>query len=158
MHMKNLILLAAVANNNVIGNTGKTPWHIPEEMKLFKTVTMGHTVLMGRKTYESIGHPLPGRTMIILSRTLRPSASRNLIICPSIPQALSYLQEGKTAFVIGGGEIYAQMMPLTYQMKISHLKEAYEGDCFFPPIDPTVWKIAEEKEFPTFIHSTYVRI
>lgn len=153
-----LTLIAAVAKNNVIGKDGKTPWDIPEEMALFKQETMGHPVIMGRKTYDSIGRPLPGRRMIVVSHTLRPMSSPELVVCPSIPEALKELESAQPAFVIGGQQIYAQMMPFADELSISHLKEAYEGDSFFPPIELNTWKEYETKEFPLFIHRRYTRI
>jgi dihydrofolate reductase len=156
--MNTLVLVAAVAKNNVIGKNGKTPWHISEEMTLFKAATMGSPVIVGRKTYEDIGHPLPGRRTIVLSHTLPILSSPELIICHSIPQAIQEVQSAKTAFVIGGQQIYAQMMPFADELLISHLQEAYEGDSWFPEIDTNLWKEVERQEFPRFTHSRYQRI
>lgn len=158
MHMEILTLIAAVAKNNVIGDQGTTPWNIPEEMGLFKRTTMGSVVIVGRKTYEDIGHPLPGRRTIVLSRTMSSVSSPELAVCSSIPEALEAVQEAKRVFVIGGEQIYAQMMPFADELRISHLKKAYEGDSFFPDIDTTLWKIVEKQEFPDFTHSRYKRI
>ncbi len=156
--MKKLILIAAVAKNGVIGRKGTTPWNIPEEMKLFKTTTLGHSVIVGRTTYESIGHVLPGRRMIVLSRTLAPLSSPHVAIRNSIPDAIDEVPDTETAFVIGGQQIYAQMMPFAQEMLLSHLTASYEGDSWFPEIDETIWKQAETKEFPLFTHSRYIRI
>ncbi len=153
-----LILIAAVAKNNVIGNNGKTPWHIPEEMSLFKQETMGHPIIMGRKTYDSIGRLLPGRRTIVLSHTLAPVSSPELAIFNSIQEAIQEVARVKTAFVIGGQQIYAQMMPFADELSISHLTKAYEGDSWFPQIDTKIWKESETKEFPLFTHRRYTRI
>lgn len=143
-----LTLIAAVAANNVIGNNGNIPWNIPEELQLFKQITMGHPVIMGRKTFESIGHELPGRQNIVLSH----SGEYN-----SIAKALQEVS-GKDAFVIGGGSVYAQMMSLVDEMRISHIKASYPGDVLFPKIDQKVWNIAETNDYPLFTHIRYTRI
>lgn len=170
--MKKVTIIAAVANNNVIGKNGKIPWDIPEEMELFKQHTMGHALIVGRKTYESIGHALPDREMFVLSHSpllLRPATlfersgdkeglGGEITFCTSIQDALDKTKKERTVFVMGGGDVYAQMMPLVDEMRISHLKEAYEGDCFFPDIDRNTWRISEQQEFPDFIHTTYTRI
>lgn len=156
--MKKLIIIAAVAKNGIIGLKGKTPWNIPEEMVLFTAATMGHSIIMGRKTYESIGKPLPGRKTIILSRTLSPLSSPLLTVCGSVPDAIQHIQDNETAFVIGGQQIYAQMMPLVQELLISHLNASYKGDSWFPEIDKTLWKLVKEKKYPLFTHSRYIRI
>ena len=143
-----LTIIAAVAANNVIGNHGRTPWKIPEEMQLFKTLTMGYPVIMGRKTFESIGRELPGRENIVLSHTGAYD---------SMEKALQKIG-GKDAFVIGGASVYAQMMPLVGEMRISHLKSAFQGDVSFPAIDPKTWKIAEKQDYPLFTHIRYTRV
>lgn len=143
-----LTIIAAVAANNTIGNNGKIPWKIPEEMKLFKQYTIGYPVIMGRKTFESIGHELPERQNIVLSH----AGPYN-----SIKKALQEIG-GKDAFVIGGASIYAQTMPLVDEMRISHIKASYQGDVMFPVIDPAVWKITAEHDYPLFTHTRYIRI
>lgn len=143
-----LTLIAAVAQNNVIGNNGAMPWNIPAERKLFKDITIGHPVIMGRKTFESIGKELPGRKNIVLSHTGTYS---------SIEKALQEIQ-GKDAFVIGGGHVYAQMMPIADEMRISHLKQAFSGDTLFPLIDPNTWQVTGKEEYPEFTHIRYIRI
>ena len=158
MSNRRIILIAAVAQNNVIGKRGVTPWHIPEELALFKELTMGHTLLVGKNTYESIGHALPGRAMVILSTTLSSQAANGSIVCRSIPEALERTKNESTLFVIGGAQVYAQMMPLADELAISHLDQAYEGDAAFPPIDQHIWKITETRTFPLFTHNRYVRI
>ena len=143
-----LILIAAVAKNNVIGRNGTIPWDIPEERALFKEATMSHAVIMGRKTFDSIGKELPGRKNIVLSHSgLYSSIEKALLVA-----------EGKTCFVIGGAEVYDQMMPIADEMRISHLKQAFSGDTFFPAIDQTIWQEAEKTEYPEFTHIRYIRI
>ncbi|MDA1169233.1 MAG: dihydrofolate reductase [bacterium] len=146
--MRKLTLIAAVAKNDVIGNAGKIPWHIPEDMALFKQITMGSTVILGNTTFKSIGQELPGRENIVLSHTS---------LYNSLEKALEKTR-GKHVFVIGGASVYAQMMPFVDEMLISHLKEAFIGDRYFPPINKNIWQIAEEQEFQDFIHIKYTRI
>lgn len=143
-----LTLIAAVSANNVIGNNGAIPWNIPQELQLFKRITTGHPVIMGRNTFESIGHELPGRQNIVLSHNGPYS---------SIKKAVQEIG-GKDAFVIGGASVYAQMMPLCSEMRISHIKASYKGDTYFPAIDSSVWNIAEQTDFPFFTHIRYTRI
>ena len=142
-----LILIAAVAHNNVIGSNGIIPWDIPEERIVFKNTTMGHPVIMGRKTFESIGKELPGRKNIILSKAGTYS---------SIKKALQEIGNAD-AFVIGGGHVYDQMMPIADEMRISHLKQAFSGDTLFPAIDPSIWQMAEKTDYPEFTHIRYIR-
>lgn len=168
-----LILIAAVANNNIIGNDGKIPWNIPEEMALFTSITMGHPVIVGRKTFESIGHVLPGREMFVLShsRSLPPNwgeggdggkldeeKNPDVTLCSSPQDALDKTKKERTVFVIGGSDVYAQMMPFVDEMRISHLKKAFAGDCYFPEIHKHIWQVAKQQEFQDFIHTTYTRI
>ncbi len=141
-----LTIIAAVAANNVIGNKGKLPWHIPKEMKLFKKLTMNHIVIMGRKTFESIGHELPNRKNIVIS-------SKKY----SLQQALDEVQNEQKAFVIGGASVYAQMMPFVDELLISHLKQGYQGDIYFPIIGPKIWNIAETQDYSLFKHIRYIR-
>ena len=151
-------LIVAIAKNGVIGNTMKTPWNIPEEMALFKAATMGSPVIVGRKTFESIGKPLPGRKTIVLSRTLDPIHTQNLVIISSINEALQEIEGHEKAFVIGGQEIYAQMMPYVDEMLVSHVKAPYDGDTFFPDINMKTWKEVETSEHNEFTHKRYLRI
>ncbi len=156
-----LTLIAAVAANNIIGSNNKIPWKIPEEMQLFKTLTMGHPIIMGRKTFDSIGRELPGRQNIVLSHAPHPSPlpirGEGIIWYTSIEKALQEIS-GKDAFVIGGASVYAQMMPIVDEMRISHLKASYPGDVLFPEIDQKIWSIAETSDYPLFTHIRYIRI
>ncbi len=143
-----LTIIAAVAKNSVIGHKNTIPWSIPAEMELFRSITLNHPVIMGRKTFESIGYALPNRENIILSRR------GNGIL---MNQALERVR-GKDAFVIGGESIYAQMMPFADELLISHLHEAFDGDARFPIIDQTIWKNVAQTTFPDFTHKRYIRI
>ena len=124
--------IVAMAENRVIGNAGTIPWHLPEDFKFFKATTMGHAILMGRKTYESIGKPLPGRENIVLSRTMPETPGVTII------RSLDDLKEpadGKDLFVIGGEEIYRLMLPRIQELYVTKVPRTIEGDTHFPEFE-----------------------
>lgn len=132
--------IVALSKNNVIGKDGKLPWHVPEDLKRFKALTSGHVVVMGRKTFESIGNPLPNRTNIVITRD-PDYLAEGIIIAHSLQEALdiSKKEELKTfdtskneIFIIGGGQIYEQAMPVTDKLYLTIIDEEIEGDTFFP--------------------------
>ncbi|MCF0168543.1 MAG: dihydrofolate reductase [Bacteroidales bacterium] len=129
-----ITLIAAVSLNGAIGRGGVMPWHISADMRFFKRKTMGHTVIMGRRTWESIGSkPLPGRNNVIISRTM-PEA------CSSLEEALGKKSADGEIFIIGGGEIYRQAISLADRLCITRiLKDVEDADTFFPEIDPSQW-------------------
>ena len=140
-------LIVAVAKNGIIGTGGTMPWHITEDFAHFKAVTLGHSVVMGRKTYESIGRPLPRRRNIVITR----NADLKIEGCemaPSLEAALEMCAGEEEIFVIGGGEIYRQSMPLAHKLYITHVEIEAAGDTRFPDIDPTVWHEVSREEFP----------
>lgn len=135
-----LILIAAEAANKVIGQDGKMPWHLPEDLQLFKHETKGSAVIMGRKTWESIGSkPLPGRTNVVVSKTLGPVDSAHSV--RSFKTAVKGLIATgyEQAFVIGGESLYRAALPWASRIFISKLYKSYEGDTVFPDIDPLQW-------------------
>lgn len=140
--MPNLVLIAAVARNRVIGCDNRLIWHLPEDMAHFKAATLGQTVLMGRKTWESLPprfRPLPGRRNIVLSRApdyAVPGAERYA----SWPEALARMEEDETVFVIGGAEIYAQAMAWANRLMLTEIEDEPVGDALFPEVDPALWK------------------
>ena len=139
-----------MAENRVIGNAGTIPWHLPEDFKFFKATTMGHAILMGRKTYESIGKPLPGRENIVLSRTM-PEESVPLGI--TLIRSLDELKEptdGRDLFVIGGEEIYRLLLPKVQELYVTKVPRTIEGDTHFPEFEAgfdTGAKILETNDF-----------
>lgn len=127
-----LSLIVAMASNRVIGKKGDIPWHIPGEQKLFKEMTMGCPIIMGRKTWESIGRPLPGRTNIVISRNARFQAD-GCIVNTSVKQALENLPEDTAeAFIIGGGSLYKDTIAQAKRLYLTELLRDIEGDTFFP--------------------------
>ena len=131
-------IVAAVSQNGVIGKDGKIPWKLPADLAYFKNLTMGHAIVMGRKTYDSIGKALPGRTNIVITRQKHFSAA-DCIVAHSLKDAL-LKAEGKEIFIIGGGEIYREAMPLADKLYLTLVEQDFEGDAFFPPLDTAVWK------------------
>lgn len=126
-----LALIAAVAKNRVIGSHGTIPWHISDDLKRFKRLTMGSPIVMGRKTYESIGRPLPGRrTIVITSGTIE-----GVECYPGLHEALSALKDQERVFVIGGGTLYAQALPQADELYLTHVDAEPPGDVLFPPFE-----------------------
>lgn len=132
-------LVVAVARNGVIGAGGGMPWHLPEDLKRFKAVTLGHTLVMGRKTHESIGRLLPGRRTVIVTRNpdFRVDGAT---VAPSVEAALAAAADDSETFVVGGGEIYVQALPLADRLLVTEIDAAPEGDTTFPPVDPALWR------------------
>lgn len=150
-------LIAAVTGQRVIGNSQGLPWYIPEDLKHFKKITTGQTILMGRRTYETIGRPLPNRANIVLDNEKKPIAGAR--VCGSIDEALTWAEkQGKDLYVIGGANVFAQMLPLVTVMHLSHVKKDYPGDVYFPEYDKSDWQEIEREEYDEFTAITYKRI
>ena len=160
--MAHLAIIVAHARNGVIGLNGAMPWHLPEDLKHFKEVTMGHPVIMGRITHESIGRPLPGRTNIVVSRHPDFQAKGCLTAC-SLDQALAMVKNEATAFVIGGAQIYAEALPKVQICWITEIEAEYPGDAFFGPLDPAQWdrevlmRLAANEKRPALTFCKYLR-
>ena len=149
-------LIAALTDAGVIGNSSGLPWHIAEDLQRFKKITTGKTVLMGRRTFETIGRPLPNRENIILDQEKKPVAGAT--VCNSMADALKRAQEiGTDLYVIGGANVYAQMLPMVDVMHLSHVKRDYPGDVYFPKYDKTEWQEFAREEFDEFTAITYKR-
>lgn len=135
--MSTVHLIAAVARNGVIGDGTTMPWHVPDDLHFFKRTTMGHPMLMGRRTFETMG-VLPGRRSVVITRQPRWSHD-GVEVAHSLEQALHLTRDVETVFVVGGGEIYQAAMPHADRLLITHLDLDAEGSVTFPPIDPEVW-------------------
>ncbi|PKO83841.1 MAG: dihydrofolate reductase [Betaproteobacteria bacterium HGW-Betaproteobacteria-11] len=134
-----LVILAAVAANRVIGANNTLPWRLPDDLKRFKALTLGHPVIMGRKTWQSLGRALPGRHNIVITRQpdfAAPGATR----VASLDTALAACDGEATAFVIGGAEIYVLALPLADRLELTEIHAEIEGDAWFPPLDPAAWR------------------
>ena len=136
---KRIVLVAAVADNGVIGRDGDIPWHLPADLRHFRAVTTGNTVVMGRRTYESIGHPLPNRTNVVVTR--RPDwTAQGVVVVHSVEEAVARAQDFTgDVMVIGGGEIYAAALPLADGQILTHVHAAPEGDTRYPDLDRSEW-------------------
>lgn len=151
-----IYLIAAVTSQGVIGKKGALPWYIPEDLKRFKKITTGKTVLMGRTTYETIGRPLPNRQNIVLDREQRPIEGAH--VCGSLDEALVLARQlQQDLYVIGGASVYQQMLPYVKIMHLSHVKKDYEGDVFFPDYDKSDWEEVGREDFAEFVAVTYER-
>lgn len=127
--------IVAMAENRVIGNAGTIPWHLPEDFKFFKATTMGHAIFMGRKTYESIGKPLPGRKNIVLSRTMPETHGVTIIRSIDELKEPEFTRGGRDLFVIGGEEIYRLLLPKIQELYITKVPRTIEGDTHFPEFE-----------------------
>lgn len=140
-----LTIIAAVADNGVIGNGNSLIWHISEDLRFFKKTTSGHAVIMGRKTYESIGRPLPNRRNIVVSRSARTPVE-GIEWAASLEDAYQ-MTRNEEAFVIGGGEIYRQAIDLAERLILTEVHFPFEGDCYFPALDKNRWKEVSREDF-----------
>lgn len=140
-------LIAAMAENRTLGAGNRLLWHIPEDFRHFKTLTMGKPVIMGRKTQESIGKPLPGRPNIVVTRNKGWSAT-GVTTAATLEDAFKMAENmGFTeVMVIGGAEIYAQALPFATSVYLTHIHKVYTGDVFFPALDPKVWQEKDRKK------------
>lgn len=140
--------IAAMSRNRVIGKDNQIPWHLPGDLNFFKQTTLGHHVLMGRKNYESMGKPLPKRTNVVITRNPY-FISTGCLIAHSIGEALQIARDHgeEEAFVIGGGEIYAQALPFIQRIYLTTIDIEVEGDVFFPRLDRSQWKVVEKREY-----------
>ena len=143
-----LSIVAALGRNRAIGYQNTLPWRLPADLQHFKQLTMGHHMLMGRKTFESIGRPLPGRTSIIITRQPDYQAE-GCLIAHSLAEAIALAQARgeQEAFVIGGADIYAQALPLTDRMYLTWVEAEPEADAFFPVFEDSEWETSEEVNF-----------
>lgn len=136
--MTQLAIIVAHAQNGTIGLAGNMPWRLPEDLKHFKEVTMGHPVIMGRVTHESIGRPLPGRLNIVISRSPDYKAE-GCLTATSLEDAVKLVPENELAFVIGGAQIYTQALGMTDTCWITEIQAEYPGDAFFGPLNLAEW-------------------
>ncbi|OGA27768.1 MAG: hypothetical protein A3F77_03870 [Betaproteobacteria bacterium RIFCSPLOWO2_12_FULL_67_28] len=134
-----LYLIAAVAANGVIGAGHGLPWQLPEDLRHFRRMTQGHAVIMGRKTWDSIGRPLPGRRNIVVTRQAGYSAP-GASVAPSLPAALALCADQAIAFVIGGSELYRAALPLADALLLTEIQRDYAGDTRFPEFDRRQWQ------------------
>ncbi len=157
-------LIAAVAENGVIGRAGGLPWHLPDDLKHFKRLTVDHTVIMGRKTFDEVKRPLPNRRNVVISRdpTFHPAG---VTVVSSLLEALALGSSEDEVFVIGGGEIYRLAMPGADRLYLTIVHASVEGDTYFPGFDHQAWALEDEHHHPaderhpiSFTFRTYQRL
>ena len=137
-------LVVALARNGVIGARGKLPWHLPEDLQHFKRLTLGHPVIMGRRTWESLGRPLPGRDNVVVSRR-RGFEAPGASVASSVPAAIALCTGEPAVFVIGGAEIYAAALPLADGLVMTEIDRDYAGDTHFPAWDRKSWRVSQKE-------------
>jgi dihydrofolate reductase len=154
--MTEIVLVAAVTDNGVIGSGNGIPWHIPGEQRRVKDLTMGKPLVMGRRTFESIGRPLPGRRSIVVTRD--PSWSLDgVTVVTSVEAALAAAGDVPEVIIFGGGEIYAQTIDRADRLEITHVHLTVDGDTRFPAIDPAVWERVADEPSETHTYASYRR-
>jgi dihydrofolate reductase len=139
-----IYLVAAVASNGVIGRNGQLPWRLPEDLKHFKRLTLGHPLIMGRRTWESLGGPLPGRDNIVVTRKAGYEAP-GAAVASSLEAALALCAGETVVFVIGGQQLFAESLPIAAGLVLTEIYRAYEGDTWFPPYDRSRWREAQRE-------------
>ena len=156
-----LSLIVAMDQNQLIGKNNALPWHLPADLKFFKKMTTGHTIIMGRKTFESIGKPLPNRRNIVLTRNKDWMPSTDVEFFLSIEEATKTIKPEEKAYIIGGANLYKQALPVVDEMLITKIEHVFDGDAYFPKWNPDDWHmevlekgIVDEKNI---YHHTYLR-
>lgn len=147
-------IIVAKAHNNAIGKDNCLLWHIPEDLKRFKALTMGHPIIMGRKTFESIGRPLPGRRNIVISRNFRFDGVE---IAPSLDDALMMCRDEEEIFITGGGQIYRQSMDIADKLYVTDVDQNPDADTYFPEIDYSKWEETSREEHDGYSFVDYQR-
>jgi dihydrofolate reductase len=158
-----ITVIAAVAENNALGKENQLLWHLPDDFKRFKTLTSGHYIIMGRKTFESFPKPLPNRTHVIVSRQSNYQPE-GCIVVNSLEKAIEACPKTEEVFVIGGGEIYRQSIKVADKLDLTKVHHSFEADTYFPEIDFTQWQLVFKEFHPkddrhdfAFTFQTYLR-
>jgi len=158
-----IVLIAAVAENNALGKDNELVWHLPNDFKRFKELTLGHYIIMGRKTFESFPKPLPNRTHVVITRQ-QNYQPEGCIVVNSIENAIKACPENETIYIIGGGEIYNQALSLSDKIEITKVHGDFEADAFFPEIKEEDWKLVQsslnkkdERHLYDYTYQTFVK-
>jgi len=161
---KNLTIIVAAGENNEIGKNNELIWHLKDDLKRFKTLTSGHHIIMGRKTFESFPKPLPNRTHVVISRQKDYQVPTGVLLVNSLEDALDAASSDSRAFIIGGGEIYKQAMPFASKIELTRVHSTFDADTFFPDINMKEWKETDKEVHENDAHHdhafsfvTYVR-
>jgi len=152
---KNLTMIVAAGENNEIGKDNDLIWHLRDDLKRFKSLTSGHYIIMGRKTFESFPKPLPNRTHVVISRQKNYQVPEGVLVVNSLEDAIDAAKSDNQPFIIGGGEIYKQAMPFTSKIELTRVHSTFDADTFFPEINMTEWKETESKVHDNDEHHNY---
>lgn len=144
--MNQLSIIVAVSENNAIGKDNQLLWHLPADLRHFKSITSGHTIIMGRKTYQSIGKPLPNRRNIVISRKANLQIP-GVEVVGTINDALALCNTEQEVFIIGGAEIYRQTLPYTHKIYLTRVHRYFDGDTFFPELSTAEWQEVEKIDY-----------
>ncbi len=148
------IIVVAASKNHVIGSGGQLPWKLRSDLQRFKALTMGHWLIMGRKTWDSIGRALPGRETVVVSR--QPDLQIPQVhVASSVEQAIHMVPSDKIPFVVGGAEIYRQAMPLCKHLYLTRVECESDGDAYFDSFDPNAWRLVRYERIPSGPHDQY---
>jgi len=141
-----ITIIAAISTNNALGKDNQLIWHLPADLKRFKKVTLGHHIIMGRKTFESLGKPLPNRTTIIITRNKNYTQS-GCIVVNSLNEAIEAAKADTNPYILGGAEIYKQAMSIADKLDLTLVHQSFDADAFFPEIDFNLWEESSREDF-----------
>ncbi len=145
-----ITILVSVSENGIIGVNNRIPWHLSTDLKRFKRLTMGHTLILGRKTFESIGKPLPGREMLVLSRKPQPAGQEGIQWVKSMQEALKIAEESgeDEVFVVGGVGVYTAALSIADRLLLTRVHTVIDGDTSFPKVNPADWVLINKAKYP----------
>lgn len=141
-----ITIIAAIANNNALGKDNQLIWHLPADLKRFKKVTLNHHIIMGRKTFESLGKPLPNRTTIIITRN-KEYKQEGCIVVNSLVEAIKAAKDDENPYILGGAEIYKQALSIADKLDLTFVHHSFDADAFFPEIDFNKWIETSREDF-----------
>ncbi len=154
MENRELTIIAAVSINNIIGNKNKLIWKLSNDLKRFKNLTTNHSVIMGRKTFESLPNPLPDRNNIVITRDTNYSKP-NIQVCSSIEDAINLTKTDTQPFIIGGGEIYTQTINIVDRIELTRVHEEFDGDAYFPEIPLDIFELINEENYNSDLENEF---
>ena len=157
---RTITIIAAISENRVLGKENKLIWHLPEDLKRFKYLTSGHSIIMGRKTFESLPNALPNRHNIVITSN-KDYTAKGVTACHSLIEAINASGNDPQPFIIGGGLIYEQAIALADRIELTKIFKSFDGDVFFPKIDPKLWHLEKEEHFEhsefKYAYQTYIK-
>ncbi len=149
-----ITIIAAIAENNALGKDNQLIWHLPADLKRFKQITLNHHIIMGRKTFESLGKPLPNRTSIIITRN-KNYAAEGCIVVHTLDEALKAAASDDNPYILGGAEIYKEAIKISDKLDLTFVHHTFDADAFFPKIDASIWKETSRQHFKADANNKY---